>query len=228
MLVAIILPLIIINLVQTTAVVGAGGVIVGLADPKQRAEMVAKGILDPKDPTTKIPQDELGEEFKDAYKNDNSNNNSNNSNSNNANDKSENNNSDDTTGSGGIRQKIVQLAESRVKAKIPYSQQNPQQWDNHMDCSGLVQQVFQHAGLNMTRTTYTQIKECSKIDRNDAKPGDLCFFMEGGSPEHVAIYIGNNKFIEEPEPGECCHEINVYNMPGATQYWARPNCLNGK
>lgn len=74
-----------------------------------------------------------------------------------------------------------------------------------VDCSGLVQQVYKNFGLNVSRTTYTQIGEGRAIAQNQLEAGDMIFFdtIPGTKgPDHVGIYIGNGKFIHAPRPGK--------------------------
>ena len=66
------------------------------------------------------------------------------------------------------------------------------------DCSGLVQYVYRHFGINITRTTKTQINDGREVGRNELKPGDLVF----PSNDHVTLYIGNGKLLHAPQPGE--------------------------
>lgn len=86
----------------------------------------------------------------------------------------------------------------------------PYQWGGNslttgVDCSGMVQQAYQHFGLTVARTTYDQIGQGKAIDMKDLAPGDMIFFDtdKGTSgPDHVGIYIGNGKFIHAPRPGK--------------------------
>lgn len=73
---------------------------------------------------------------------------------------------------------------------------------NSFDCSGLTQYVFSHFGINLSRTTYTQVGEGIKVNRSDLKAGDLVFFNTQGSTSHVGIYIGNGEFIHAPRTGK--------------------------
>lgn len=73
---------------------------------------------------------------------------------------------------------------------------------NAFDCSGLTQYVFSKLGVNLSRTTYTQVGEGTKVNRSDLKPGDLVFFNTQGSTSHVGIYIGNGEFIHAPRTGK--------------------------
>lgn len=74
-----------------------------------------------------------------------------------------------------------------------------------MDCSGLVQQIYAHFGINVPRTTYDQIGQGQAVSMDKLQPGDLVFFsagVGGKSPDHVAIYAGNGMMLESPRPGE--------------------------
>lgn len=76
------------------------------------------------------------------------------------------------------------------------------------DCSGFVQQIMAHFGISIPRVTYDQIGVGQAVDQQNLQAGDLIFFNfnPGGGgrqgPDHVGMYIGNGKFIEEPRPGE--------------------------
>jgi len=74
-----------------------------------------------------------------------------------------------------------------------------------VDCSGLVQQVYKNFGLNVGRTTFTQIGEGKAVGQSELQAGDMIFFDTDKStagPDHVGIYIGNGKFIHAPRPGK--------------------------
>lgn len=68
------------------------------------------------------------------------------------------------------------------------------------DCSGLVQYVYREAGINISRTTYTQIAEGYAV--SDLQPGDLVFFGSYSAPYHVGIYIGDGQYIHAPTEGD--------------------------
>src|SRR5882757_11100715 len=74
-----------------------------------------------------------------------------------------------------------------------------------VDCSGLVQQVYKHFGVDLPRTTYEQIGQGAPIGLKNLKPGDLVFFETNGKqagPDHVGIYLGDGKMINAPRPGK--------------------------
>lgn len=69
---------------------------------------------------------------------------------------------------------------------------------NSYDCSGLTQWAFSQAGVSITRTTFTQHNDGTKIGRSQLKPGDLVFF---NNLAHVGFYAGNNQILHAPKPG---------------------------
>ncbi|MGW1667653.1 NlpC/P60 family protein [Streptomyces sp. NPDC002324] len=70
---------------------------------------------------------------------------------------------------------------------------------NSYDCSGLTQWAYAQAGVSITRTTYTQQNDGTKIGRDQLMPGDLVFFNNLG---HVGLYAGNGMVIHAPYPGK--------------------------
>ncbi|MGV9547278.1 C40 family peptidase [Streptomyces ardesiacus] len=67
------------------------------------------------------------------------------------------------------------------------------------DCSSLMQQAYAHAGLTLTRTTYTQVGEGKAVSPAHLKPGDLIFSRGSAArPEHVGMYMGEGLVIEAP------------------------------
>ncbi|MER7932957.1 MULTISPECIES: NlpC/P60 family protein [unclassified Streptomyces] len=67
------------------------------------------------------------------------------------------------------------------------------------DCSSLMQQAYAHAGVTLTRTTYTQVNEGNAVSPSRLMPGDLIFSRGTASrPEHVGMYMGEGLVIEAP------------------------------
>ncbi|MFG3492279.1 C40 family peptidase [Streptomyces sp. NPDC047972] len=71
------------------------------------------------------------------------------------------------------------------------------------DCSSLMQQAYKAAGVTLTRTTYTQVKEGKAVSADALQPGDL-IFTEGTAavPEHVGMAIGQGLIVHAPRPGD--------------------------
>ena len=67
------------------------------------------------------------------------------------------------------------------------------------DCSSLMQQAYAHAGVTLTRTTYTQVNKGKAVSPSKLQPGDLIFSRGSASrPEHVGMYMGQGLVIEAP------------------------------
>lgn len=95
------------------------------------------------------------------------------------------------------RDAVVQLAKKQVGKPYIWGATGP----SGFDCSGLTTYVFKNA-INKTlpRTTYGQITlgKAVSLSTKKLKKGDLLFW--GNS--HVAIYIGNGKYVHAPAPGQ--------------------------
>jgi len=66
------------------------------------------------------------------------------------------------------------------------------------DCSGLIKRVFSMEGISLPRDSDMQAKvgELIPLDRlKEAEKADLLFFGEGGKVSHVALYLGDMKFL---------------------------------
>ena len=75
--------------------------------------------------------------------------------------------------------------------------------DTGFDCSGLVDYVFRtEAGIDLPRTSREIAKlDAPRIVRKAIEPGDLLFFGRGHRVNHVAIYVGNGRFVNAPSKG---------------------------
>jgi len=64
------------------------------------------------------------------------------------------------------------------------------------DCSGLVKSLFSKVDIDLPRSSREQFRQGAKVDRDELEVGDLVFFSSGGKqPNHVGIYVGDNKFL---------------------------------
>ncbi|MDQ0094639.1 C40 family peptidase [Paeniglutamicibacter psychrophenolicus] len=69
-----------------------------------------------------------------------------------------------------------------------------------LDCSSFVQHTFRDLGVEVPRVARQQAKEGTEVPSlSQAKPGDLIVTRGGG---HIGIYLGDNKMIHAPRPGE--------------------------
>ncbi|WP_369229550.1 NlpC/P60 family protein [Streptomyces sp. R21] len=69
---------------------------------------------------------------------------------------------------------------------------------NSYDCSGLTQWAYAQAGVQISRVTYTQVNDGTRVGMSALKPGDLVFF---NNTEHVGLYAGNGQVLHAPHPG---------------------------
>lgn len=85
------------------------------------------------------------------------------------------------------------------------------------DCSGLVRYAFNDvAAVDLPRTSNAMASgHGQKVERKDLKPGDLLFFnIKSRKVNHVAIYLGEDRFIHAPRRGKAV-TIDTLKKP----YW---------
>lgn len=97
-----------------------------------------------------------------------------------------------TSADMGTRQKVVSYALQFVG--------NPYVWGgtsltNGADCSGFVQSVFRDCGITISRTSGSQSAGGREVALSNIQPGDLLFYSNGSSINHVALYIGNGQVV---------------------------------
>ena len=68
-----------------------------------------------------------------------------------------------------------------------------------LDCSGLVKYCYAQAGIALPHYSEDQAAGGAKIPLSQAQPGDILW-----RPGHVAIYVGGDEYIHEPQPGDVC------------------------
>ncbi|MEV0896847.1 transglycosylase SLT domain-containing protein [Actinoplanes sp. NPDC049802] len=81
-----------------------------------------------------------------------------------------------------------------------------------MDCSALVQRIYRDLGVELPRNSWQQARAGRPVaGLADARPGDILAF---NSPvDHVAIYLGDNRMIAAPKPGDHVKIQMVYEKP---------------
>ncbi|ALJ23160.1 hydrolase [Lactobacillus gallinarum] len=118
---------------------------------------------------------------------------------------------------------IVALAKQQVGKPYAWGANGP----DSFDCSSLVQYVFKNAaGMNLPRTTYDQVKvgqtvyqksqaNGQPVSASNLQVGDLLFWGSESAPYHVAIYIGNNQYVNAatPEQGTILQTMTSYFAP---------------
>lgn len=75
---------------------------------------------------------------------------------------------------------------------------------NGVDCSGLIQQAFAKAGIELPRVSYQQANQGTQVGFKGLQAGDLVAWdnsSRNNGADHIAIYLGNGMIIEAPRPG---------------------------
>jgi cell wall-associated NlpC family hydrolase len=78
------------------------------------------------------------------------------------------------------------------------------------DCSSLVQQAYEAAGVKLPRTSSAQFHAGTPVaDLGQLRPGDLVFVPGADgtmdAPGHVGIYLGSGLIIDAPHTGDVVH-----------------------
>lgn len=70
------------------------------------------------------------------------------------------------------------------------------------DCSGLTQYALAQAGISVGHNTVAQESAGTAVPLDQLQPGDLIFWGAQGASYHVALYIGNNQYVDAPTYGQ--------------------------
>lgn len=93
---------------------------------------------------------------------------------------------------------IIAIAKQQLGKPYVWNAKGPDSYD----CSGLMQYVFRQAtGQNIGSWTVPQEASGTKVAINQLQPGDLVFWGPQGASYHVALYLGNNKYLNALRPG---------------------------
>ena len=100
---------------------------------------------------------------------------------------------------GGPRSEIVVQAMALLDVPYRYGGSTPAGFD----CSGLVRYVFKAVtGRELPRRTEDMSRVGRSLRRSELLPGDLVYFNTFSSAySHVAIYIGDGRFLHAPARG---------------------------
>lgn len=100
---------------------------------------------------------------------------------------------------GTKRYSLVKTAEKYLGVRYRFGGDNP----SGFDCSGFSSYVYKLNGLLLPHSAQQQFANGKRIGIRKAKPGDLVFFrISGWKISHVAIYMGDYRFIHAPSRGK--------------------------
>lgn len=85
----------------------------------------------------------------------------------------------------------------------------PGNYPGAFDCSGFVQFVYSQVGINISRSTYTQVWDGSPVGYGDMQPGDIIIWGYGSTPTHSALYVGNGMMVHSANYGTGVIESSV-------------------
>jgi cell wall-associated NlpC family hydrolase len=109
----------------------------------------------------------------------------------------------------------IAYASAQLGEPYQYGGMGPNAWD----CSGLTKASYAsvgvYIGIHSSTDQYNYMKAQGRlVPREQWQRGDLLFYSDGGSATnprkyHVAIYLGNGKMIEAPNPTAPVRIVNV-------------------
>jgi cell wall-associated NlpC family hydrolase/regulator of replication initiation timing len=105
-----------------------------------------------------------------------------------------------------VQKQVVETAFRYLGVPYVWGGESPE----GMDCSGLTKYVYRQHGIDLPHNAAMQFKLGTPVEVKDLQPGDLLFWGPG-DPHHVAMYIGNGKYIEAPNFDEvvCISDFQV-------------------
>jgi cell wall-associated NlpC family hydrolase len=109
-----------------------------------------------------------------------------------------------------VRTQVVSTAMQMLGVPYKWGGSTPRGFD----CSGLVQFAYANAGRRLPRTAAAQMEASAPLTLELAEAGDLLFFRDGSRTSHVAIYLGQGRFVHAPSTGG---EVSVDTFGNA--YW---------
>lgn len=82
------------------------------------------------------------------------------------------------------------------------------------DCSGFAMSVYRKFGISLPRTSRDQSTVGKRVSVSEARAGDLVFYSNGGSVNHVAICIGGGRVVHASNPSTGIKTSNIgYRKP---------------
>lgn len=122
---------------------------------------------------------------------------------------------------------LAAVHSSQVLSRAVNALGTPYRWGGTtpkgFDCSGLVRYAFRDIDeVDLPRTSSAMARSKGKtITLANLQPGDLLFFnIKSRRVNHVAIYLGNNRFIHAPRNGK---KVTISDL--SKPYWKKHYAL---
>lgn len=112
-------------------------------------------------------------------------------------------------------QSIIERALELIGVRYRRGGSSPQ---TGFDCSGLVNHVFREVhGMILPRSSRAISKTGQSVEKEELQSGDLVLFHNlRKTVTHIGIYIGDNKFVHSPKPGQ---KVSIADL--RERYWSR-------
>lgn len=100
-------------------------------------------------------------------------------------------------GDRGKGHEVVMHAFGLIDIDYRFGGKNP---ESGLDCSGMVSYLYREVtGARLPHNAAAIAQLARPIDRQAIQPGDLLFFNTQGRPfSHVAIFVGDDRFVHAP------------------------------
>jgi cell wall-associated NlpC family hydrolase len=108
----------------------------------------------------------------------------------------------------------VRVACAQIGKPYVYNTEGP----NTFDCSGLTRYAWLAAGKSLTHQSVAQLKQTTRITKDQLQPGDLIFFYSTSTPSHVGLYVGNGIMVHASRAGVPVRTKNVSKDSSITGY----------
>jgi cell wall-associated NlpC family hydrolase len=113
---------------------------------------------------------------------------------------------------GGGNSSVVSFARKFLGVPYVWGGTSP----TGFDCSGFVQYVYKHMGVNLPRISSDQARAGKRIGFQDLRPGDLVAVdnsSRNAGADHIGIYVGKGLVINAPHPGASVQldTLNAFN-----------------
>ncbi|MFE4309400.1 NlpC/P60 family protein [Streptomyces sp. NPDC056891] len=95
----------------------------------------------------------------------------------------------------GAGAEALRFAVGQIGKPYEWGAEGPETYD----CSGLTQQAWAAAGLEVPRTSQEQWATLPRVPLAELRPGDLVVYFPGAT--HVAVYLGEGLVVQAPRPG---------------------------
>ena len=97
-----------------------------------------------------------------------------------------------SSGSSATGSRIVSYAQQFVGNPYRYGGNS---LTSGIDCSGFTQQIMAKFGYSISRTSSSHSGDGRAVSTSNLRAGDLVFYGDGGSIDHVALYIGGGQVV---------------------------------